>query len=180
VIGHHRSTATSALDCHLDNPKSVVYFPLSTPNLVQEEADMHCIRKAFALSYLASLVAGCSVSSPQLADREAVTRCLPSGCTLHQFVEIDSQSRRIDLEMKLAQLGARPGSDGKLYDRNGRRIEIVPYSYAGEMGTQPAFWPSPTAEELEAQRKHVEEEAKRLEGATVIRMERDPSVPHPP
>jgi hypothetical protein len=178
VIRHHRSTATSALDCHLDNQKSVVYLPLSTPNLVQEEADMHCIRKAFALSYLASLVAGCSLSSPQLADREAVARCLP-GWTLQQFVEIDSRGKRIDLETKLAEVGAHPGAGGKLYDRNGRRIEIVGYNYAGDHGAQLPL-PPPTPEQIEAQRKQAEKEAKRLEGATVIYMQRDPNIPRPP
>lgn len=110
---------------------------------------------------------------------DIVTRFYLPGYTLHEFVEIDARGNRIDLDMKLAQLGANAGADGKLHDRDGRRIEIVGPGPEGG-GQAPMPMPPPSLEALEAQRKHLEEEAKRLEGATVIRMQRDPNRPFPP
>jgi hypothetical protein len=82
---------------------------------------------------------GCEVKTknqgtenPKLADRDAVSRCLPDGHTLDEkFREGGYHGKITTIEKKLAELGTHI-RNGKIFDRNGKRIFFFKgFHYAG-------------------------------------------------
>jgi hypothetical protein len=67
------------------------------------------------------------------ADREAITKCLPSGIRLDTIASAYGPEDKITVEQELAKLGAIAGKDGKLHDKSGR--EIAFYHEPAEQGT---------------------------------------------
>jgi hypothetical protein len=125
---------------------------------------MHASRRAPALLLL-SVLSGCSLSPVYLLERPVIARCLPDGVRMDDFVERGPFGIKITVAEKLAQLGAIPGWDGKLYDITGRRIEFFRHYDGGQ--------PLPGMEES---RRHLEELKKTC---TVIEICRDPDLPPP-
>ena len=118
-------------------------------------------------TFLPLLLVGCSLSPVYLVNRPAMARCLPDGISMNDFVEQDWTGLKVTVGMKLARLGAYPGSDGKLYDLSGRRIEFFRH-YDG--GVDPGM-------EFIQQASQRLEELKKT--ATVIEIRRDPDWPLP-
>jgi hypothetical protein len=116
---------------------------------------------------LTLLPAACSLSPFYLVNLPAITRCLPEGIHMSDFVERDAFGVKVTVGMKLARLGAHPGPDGKIYDLSGRQIEFFRH-YDGGM--------SPGEEILASADRHLKELKKTY---TVIEILRDPDLPPP-
>jgi hypothetical protein len=87
-----------------------------------------------ATAALLLFLASCALSPVHLVNRPAIARCLPEGIRMEDYVERGPAGMKVTVEEKLARLGASPGPDGHLYDRDGRRIEFFRH-YDG--GAQP-------------------------------------------
>jgi hypothetical protein len=116
---------------------------------------------------LTLLPAGCSLSPFYLANLPAITRRLPDGIHMDDYVGRDAFGRKVTVGMKLARLGAHPGPDGKLYDLSGRQIQFFRH-YDGGMQPPPGT--------LENAQRELEQLKKTC---TVIEILHDPDLPLP-
>jgi hypothetical protein len=107
------------------------------------------------------MFAGCALSPFYLARQPQLASCLPDGIRMSDYVETDNLGMRVSVGMKLARLGAYAGTDGQLYDRDGR-----PIAFRGPPGGMPL--PSKVEAEMETR---LAEERKTH---TIIQMLHDP------
>jgi hypothetical protein len=113
-------------------------------------------------------LAGCALSPAYLVSRSSIAQHLPDGVRMDDFVERGPLGRKITVGEKLAQVGAAPGPDGKLYDHSGKRVEFFRY-YDGGAPPPPGM--------LEAAERQLAELKKTC---TVIEILHDPDLPSPP
>jgi hypothetical protein len=119
------------------------------------------------LAVLLPVLAGCSAAPLLPGDGSALTRGLPDGVRMTDYVERDPLGRKITVGAKLVSLGAHPGPDGKLIDRSGRPITFFRLYDGG----------TPPTEAM--QRAWAEEFAELKRTSTVIEIYRDPDLPLP-
>ena len=119
------------------------------------------------LAVLLPVLAGCSAAPLLPGDGSALTRGLPDGVRMTDYVERGPLGRKITVGTKLVSLGAHPGPDGKLLDRSGRLITFFRLYDGGAPPTEAML------------REEREQLAELQRTSTVIVICHDPDLPLP-
>jgi hypothetical protein len=125
------------------------------------------IGRSVLSAVLMTVLAGCSAAPLVPSSSSSLTRSLPEGIRMTDYVGRGPLGRKVTVGVTLASLGAHTGSDGKLVDRSGRPITFFRH-YDGGMPPTEAMM-----------RDMAEQLAELRRTSTVIEIHRDPDLPPP-